>query len=49
METMSGHWRWAAAMAAKSTETSAAAGSAAVAGRLATDVGSKLESGTETV
>ena len=48
METMSGHWRCAAAMAAKSTATSVAAGSPAVAGRLATGVGSELESGTET-
>jgi hypothetical protein len=48
METMSGHWRCAAAMAAKSTATSAAADSPAVAGRLATGVGSELESETET-
>ncbi len=48
METMSGHWRCAAAMAAKSTATVAAAESAVAAGRLATGAGSELESGAET-
>jgi hypothetical protein len=48
METMSGHWRCAAAMAAKSTATVAAAESAVAAGRLATSAGSELESGAET-